>query len=205
MRQSCTADKGTTQVLFKKWLPLERLAQCWHTHSHAHTHTHSQYILDITCNVTSWPQHLEEAHQELGTWTLPLTPTGPCSHRRCRGSCRCGSRGRRKGQGCRGSRRLHQPRTVINRLWFFNVGTPCGVHLLDHLPWSIFQSSITHYNFFKFLNAHSASSFHELPLHLSFWLVGRDSGNDFGRFSVSFFEGRISYIRIWKKTLQSRS
>ena len=23
----------------------------------------------------------------------------------------------------------------------------------------------------------------------------RDSGNDFGRFSVSFFEGRISYIR----------
>ena len=25
--------------------------------------------------------------------------------------------------------------------------------------------------------------------------LGRDSGNDFGRFSVSFFEGRISYIR----------
>ena len=32
----------------------------------------------------------------------------------------------------------------------------------------------------------------------SFWeppqgLKGRDSGNDFGRFSVLFFEGRISY------------
>ena len=26
-------------------------------------------------------------------------------------------------------------------------------------------------------------------------VVSRDSGNDFGRFSVSFFEGRISYIR----------
>ena len=26
-------------------------------------------------------------------------------------------------------------------------------------------------------------------------LIVRDSGNDFGRFSVSFFEGRISYIR----------
>ena len=26
-------------------------------------------------------------------------------------------------------------------------------------------------------------------------LWGRDIGNDFGRFSVSFFEGRISYIR----------
>ena len=26
-------------------------------------------------------------------------------------------------------------------------------------------------------------------------VMARDSGNDFGRFSVSFFEGRISYIR----------
>ena len=29
------------------------------------------------------------------------------------------------------------------------------------------------------------------PTHI----LGRHSGNDFGRFSVSFFEGRISYIR----------
>ena len=26
---------------------------------------------------------------------------------------------------------------------------------------------------------------------------GRDSGNDFGRFLVSFFEGRIPYIKIF--------
>ena len=35
---------------------------------------------------------------------------------------------------------------------FFYVGTPSGVYLFDHLLWSIFQSSITLYNFFKFLH-----------------------------------------------------
>ena len=31
---------------------------------------------------------------------------------------------------------------------FFNVGTPCGVHLFDHLLWPIFQSSIfTHLHY----------------------------------------------------------
>ena len=28
---------------------------------------------------------------------------------------------------------------------FFYLGTPSGVYLFDHLLWSIFQSSITHY------------------------------------------------------------
>ena len=28
---------------------------------------------------------------------------------------------------------------------FFNNGSPCRVYLFDHLQWSIFQSSITHY------------------------------------------------------------
>ena len=36
----------------------------------------------------------------------------------------------------------------IRELWcklFFNVVTPSVLHLFDHLLWSIFQSSITHY------------------------------------------------------------
>ena len=33
-----------------------------------------------------------------------------------------------------------------SKCWnFFYVGTPSGVHLFNHLLWSIFQSSITHY------------------------------------------------------------
>ena len=32
-----------------------------------------------------------------------------------------------------------------NAVFFLNVGTPSGVHLFDHLLWSILQSSITHY------------------------------------------------------------
>ena len=28
--------------------------------------------------------------------------------------------------------------------FFVNVGTPSGIHLFDHLLWSIFQSSIEH-------------------------------------------------------------
>ena len=36
---------------------------------------------------------------------------------------------------------------------FFNVGTLSGVNIFDHCLWSIFQSSIPHYNYnlFKFL------------------------------------------------------
>ena len=34
---------------------------------------------------------------------------------------------------------------AISLLKFFYVGSPSGVHLFDHLLWSTFQSSITHY------------------------------------------------------------
>ena len=41
----------------------------------------------------------------------------------------------------------------ISTLNCFYVGTLCGVHLFDHLLWSIFQASITHYikQFFQVL------------------------------------------------------
>ena len=74
--------------------------------------------------------------------------------------------------------------SVMSQTWggyFFNVGTPSGVHLFDHLLWSIFQSSIsTHYiiQFFKFLQILldlcgqlSCTASNACP----FWLVGTPS------------------------------
>ena len=48
---------------------------------------------------------------------------------------------------------------------FFYVGTPCGVHLFDHLLWFIFQSSIT---YLHYTISSSSYMFHDDPLWADF-------------------------------------
>ena len=66
----------------------------------------------------------------------------------------------------------------------------------------LFKVAVTFFaaSLHAFISLDFASLFCPLnfAVQLNYWCDlsrGRDSGNDFGHFSVSFFEGRISYIR----------